>query len=194
MMAVLEQTVAPTTEPLCLADAKAHMRVEIDDDDEMIVGLIKTARAYIENATWRQLISATWKWYLPGFPRVFFVPKPPLQSAGTSITYVDSAGATQTLAASVYDVNAKSSPGRIVEAYAQGWPSTRDDENAVIVTFVAGYGNSASDVPDPLVKAMKLMVSQLYENREPVTLNATPSIVPYAMGSMLEPYSMAGVG
>lgn len=187
----LELDTAPTTEPLCLSEAKAHMRVEIDDDDDYIVALIKTARMYVENATWRQLITATWKWYLPGFPLVFLVPKPPLQSA--TIAYIDSAGDAQDLDASVYVVNAKTQPGRIVEAYTQGWPSTRNDENAVTVTFIAGYGDNASDVPEPLVQAMKQMVAQMYEFREPTITGTIATQIAHILGPMLEPYSMAEV-
>jgi 3-deoxy-7-phosphoheptulonate synthase len=62
-----------------------------------------------------------------------------------SINYVDSDGATQTLAAANYTVfTPTDGPGVIELAYNESWPSTRAVPNAVTVRFIAGYANAAS--------------------------------------------------
>jgi hypothetical protein len=71
-----------------------------------------------------------------------------------------------------YIVDDKSEPGRIVLAYGQSWPSTTlRPANGVCVTFQAGYGDSASDVPKDIWIAILLILGHLYEHREEVTPN-----------------------
>ena len=38
--------------------------------------------------------------------------------------------------------------------------------NGVIVRFTAGYGETAEEVPERVVQAIKLLVGHMYENRE----------------------------
>jgi uncharacterized phiE125 gp8 family phage protein len=84
----------------------------------------------------------------------------------SSVTYVDEAGATQTLASSGYQVDVTSLPPRVTPAYGAYWPAARGTTyQAVRVTFVAGYGLAAA-VPDALKAAIKLLTSHWYENRE----------------------------
>ena len=49
-----------------------------------------------------------------------------------------------------------------------------------------GYGG-ASDVPPPIVQAIKLLTTHLYENREAVTSLQTQ---PYTIGALLQPYKV----
>lgn len=60
----------------------------------------------------------------------------------------------------------KSEPGWIVPAYGYSWPSTRDDVNAVIVTYVAGYGANAAAVPLPIKQWILLALGTMFDNRE----------------------------
>lgn len=64
----LTQTVAPATEPITLTDVKAHLRLDISDDDTLINGLIQAARAYAEFYTDRQFVTATFQQTFDGFP------------------------------------------------------------------------------------------------------------------------------
>ena len=56
-----------------------------------------------------------------------------------------------------------------------------------MITFVAGYGDASSDVPDGILTAIKLLGANWFENREsnsPVTM--TP--VPLALESLIWQY------
>lgn len=185
MPLTLVQTVAPASEPVTLAEAKLHLRVEVSDDDDLITGLLKAARQYAETVTGRQLMQATWRLNLDAWPDddEIRVPKPPLQSV-SSITYVDTAGATQTVAASDYQVDANSEPGRIVPAYGEVWPAVRDQLNAIAVTYVAG-GAAASSVPEGIKAAIKLLLAHWYETREAVITGTIATEVPMAVESLL---------
>lgn len=181
----IKRTTDAAAEPISTAEAKTHLRVTSSDDDTYIGTLIKVARKNVEQYLSRALITQTWTWKLDAFPSEFEVPYAPLQSV-TSIQYLDTGGSSQTLDSSVYTVDANSEPGRIVEAYSQSWPATRDVIDAVTVTYVAGYGDAGSDVPEPIRQAILILVSQWYENREPVTpvdLREVPISVDYLLSS-----------
>ena len=62
------QTSPPATEPVSLAEAKAHLRVTHNDDDAYITTLIKTARQGIEAQTGLGLISQGWSVFLDDWP------------------------------------------------------------------------------------------------------------------------------
>lgn len=135
------QSVPPTSEPLSPADVKQHLRITASNEDTLIAAQLTAARLWAEMFTRRQFVRAEWKLYLDQFPcGPIRVPRPPLISV-SSIQYVDTAGAAQTLATSLYQVDPYHQPGLIVPAYGQTWPTTRDGTpNAVTVTYLAGYG------------------------------------------------------
>src|SRR3990167_7589456 len=107
----LIRTAAPDQEPLSLDEAKQHLRVDIDEHDELILSLVAAARQWAEDHTLRALVTQTWRLTLdyerPSFEadgrctHRIVLPRPPLASV-TSVTYVDLEGATQTLAVDQY--------------------------------------------------------------------------------------------
>lgn len=64
----LQLVTPPAGEPVSLAEAKQHLRVDGDDDDLLIGSLIAAARQAAETQTGRQLITARWKLVLDAFP------------------------------------------------------------------------------------------------------------------------------
>lgn len=91
----------------------------------------------------------------------------PIQTVD-SITYIDPAGAEQTLSTDVYTLD-KTIPSRILLKPNQTWPATMDMPNAVTVTYTCGYGDDASAVPDGLKLAIKYLAGWWYNFREPVS-------------------------
>lgn len=183
MIRSLTLTTPAAEAPLTMEEVKVSLRVTSDDEDSYIGALIVAAARYIENATARQLVTATWTMTLDCFHDVIRLPKPPLRSV-SSIQYVDSAGTTQTLSSALYQVDTASLPGRIIPAYGQSWPTTRDVMAAVTVVFLAGYGG-ASSVPDELKLAMRLLIGHWYEHREPVSVGNIVSDIPMSVESLL---------
>jgi len=182
---------APAIEPISTADAKTHLRIDTSDDDAYIDAIVKAARVYAENFLRRALITQTWDLYLDAFPSVgISMPKAPIQSV-SAITYVDTDGVTQTLASSVYTVDAYADPGKIILAYQQSFPSTRAVANAVKITFIAGYGSAVSDIPEQIIQGMKLLIGHLYENREQVIVGTSVSDLPMTIETLLRAYQVA---
>lgn len=185
----LNVTVSPTVEPITLAEAKKFLRIDADDQDDVVQMCITVARERIENDTARALPTQTLRLTLDRFPvatyngqlqsnylreQVFIqsvgsigtaiiLPRPPLQSV-TSVSYIDGSGTTQTLSASAYTVDTASEPGRIVPAYGTSWPTTQAVPNAVTVTYVAGF--TTTTIPESAKLLCRLLVGEFYEHRD----------------------------
>lgn len=179
-------TVEPTQEPVTLVDMKAHLRVDGNEEDDLLRGYVVAARRLAETITKRRFITQTIRVDLDGFPDgEIVIHESPLQSV-SSITYTDTSGNSQTLSSSLYQVNARTEPGRIAPAYQQIWPSTRcDDYNAVTVTAVVGYGATPDTVPQGIRLAIKLLAANFYENREPVAVGTVVNEIPLALEPLL---------
>lgn len=184
---ILTRTSDPAVEPVTLTEAKSHLRVDIDDDDTLITSLITTAREYVELAARRALITQTWRYSLDEWPdsHQIEIPRPPLQSV-SSIVYIESDGTSNTWTTDEYDVDTDREPGRVVLAYGESWPSeTLRPMSPIQITFVAGYGSSASDVPEIYRQAVLLLVGHWYENREATAVGPIARTIPLAVKSLL---------
>lgn len=62
----------PVEEPVSLAEAKLHLRVDFTDDDALITSLIAAARMAAENICRRAFVTQKWELTLDGFPRQNF--------------------------------------------------------------------------------------------------------------------------
>jgi len=168
----LQSTIANNT-ATTLTDNAANASLGADapstntTSDPQFVAWIKAAREYGETFTHRAFITQTWDLKLDAFPcdGAIEIPQAPLLTASSSpastdpvVTYVDTAGATQTWNAALYTVDAPSGPkarlGRIEPIYGGVFPSTRDVVNAVTVRFYAGYGAAAA-VPSLIKTCLK---------------------------------------
>lgn len=182
----------PAAEPVTTSEAKLHLREDGTAQDTVVAALVTAAREAVEQRLGRALISQTWRLKMDAFPasslEAIRLPLAPLASV-SSIAYVDGAGATQTWASSNYVVSTGTLPGEVRLAYdAASWPVTRDQPEAVTVTYVAGYGASASAVPGPIKQAILLLVGHYYENRESVVTGTIASDLPQTVEWLLAPY------
>ncbi len=165
----LKLVTKPIGEPLTLDEVKDHLKLELDDttEDALISRLIVAARRRAENFLWRAIMKQTWDYFLDEFPNsegTILLPLPPLQSV-TTVKYIDLDGVQQTLAATLWKVDTVSEPARLVPAFRETWPSTREEINAVEIRFVAGYTDIGA-VPEEVKSGMKMMMGTWYENRE----------------------------
>ena len=162
--AAYSQTVKPVGRVVPLADLKDHLHYLSTDQDQYISALHDMAVARIELETRRQLLTATWELRLPCFPSVIELRKCPVASV-SSIKYLDQDGVEQTLATSVYSTFLQREPAEIHLAYSQSWPTIRETEQSVTVTFVAGYGADV-DCPAAAHHLVKLIVQDAFEGTD----------------------------
>jgi len=173
----LKSVTPPASEPVTLAEAKLHVRQDLDTDDTLITGLITAAREEVERICWHALLTQTWELVLDRWPAgdAIELPRPPLQSV-TSVKYTDSSGAETTWSAANYVVDTDSTPGRIVLAYSVTWPTVvLQPTGGIRVRYVAGW-TSAANVPQAIKQALLLLVGHWYENREDTGKAATDTI------------------
>lgn len=199
MQYTLTRFAAPANDFLEDARVWDHLRVPLTGSpsapvDETLIGYYRDAvQAHIDGAggvLGRAMITQTWVMKLPDFPAGcrIVLPLPPLQSV-TSITYLDTNNASQTLASSEYVVvkGGEIAKGYIELAEGSSWPSTYDHPEAVTITFVAGYGDDASDVPGNIKAAGLLMVDDLYRHRSSQSVDYEVHSNP-AANNLLAPY------
>jgi len=171
---------AATVEPVTLAEAKAHLRIDNADSDTEISAMISAARDSIEqqcNRYWtRQVVAMTFS-ELPGSGPLI-IPLPDIDSVD-AVTYTDTAGDTQTLTGAVFDTD------RQTLRYSAGWPIGSDAR--VVLTVGPDLSASPPEYVPPAIKAAILMtVADLYEHRTAqmgVTLNEN-----LAVSMLLTPY------
>jgi len=158
----------PATTPISLVEVKDFLRLDTADtlEDAFLTLLIEAAVDFVEKYTGREMINKTFKTYRQSFNESTEVRRSKLQSI-TSINYYDSTEALVTVSGAVYAHTDASDYSRIYVQANQSWPSTglSGRLNPVEITFVAGYGPSAADVPAALRRGMLEHVLYLYENR-----------------------------
>ncbi len=175
---------AASTDPVTAAQAKAHARVDISDDDALIGYYITAATQWAQAFRGQQFVDATFTQIFDGFPNAIELARSPVDSV-THIKYVDTAGDTQTLSSDNYQTDLASEPARIVCALGYSWPTTRDQLQTVEIEYVAGYGAAAA-VPENVKTAIKQLVAHWYEHRE-VVGEARLQDVPFTVKSLLWP-------
>ncbi|MDA8256447.1 MAG: head-tail connector protein [Betaproteobacteria bacterium] len=145
----------PAVEPLSLLEAKLHLRVDVPDDDALILALITSVRQYAETITRRAFIQQTWAYVIDSFPgptltgvpwgKTFTLPQHAIEieksrvQQVTAINYLDMSGNPQVMPAANYIVDYGSEPCRITPVFGQIWPIPMPQIGACNIQFVAGY-------------------------------------------------------
>jgi uncharacterized phiE125 gp8 family phage protein len=172
----LQLNTPPAAEPVSLAQAKAWLNVETDDEDALIAALIGSARARAEWHTGRAFVTQGWTLWLDHVGDCVDLPLPPLASV-TSVTLYGPDDAAQVLATERYRVDGPG--GRVLFNSAHPGLRTRD---AAAIAFTCGYGDAAA-VPAPIVSAILLLLAQLYAHRgddaAPLPDQALALLAPY---------------
>lgn len=183
----LTLTTAPAAEPVSLAEAKAHLRLDASDEDTLVTALIVAARRQAEARTGRVFITQRWKLTADSFPEDSFdLPNPPLSSV-VSLTYLDADGARQTLASTEYQVVTDELVGRVLPTYGKVWPACREVAGSIELTFEAGYGAAAA-VPQDLKAWILLAIGTLHKERTAVPDGQRAELPRDFVDGLLDPY------
>jgi uncharacterized phiE125 gp8 family phage protein len=192
-----------------LAEAKAHLRVDDTESDDLITAVIYSAQEHVQAMTNLEFTNTTRTLKLDRFPggkemwdisewapalinedlmgriRIKYAP---LVSV-TSITYYDGDNAQQTLASTNYEVNTWIKPGTIKLAKDGTWPTLYEREDAVTITYVAGFGANTTDVPYQIKQAMLLLIGAWYEFREAIVQGQAPKDIPWGARALLASFT-----
>ncbi len=208
----------PQSEPITLADAKAHLRVETSLDDVLIGAQLRAARGACEQYMSRALVQQTWKLILDRFPyaeqrlRLY---RPPFLSLG-QVRYIDIDQTWHTLDPTFTRIIQDNDVAWLVPSdITLWWPyPINPSSGSVEITFTAGYydglqtpaptvenpnptpvptdGDPTNKVPAEIKAAILLVLGDLYTNREDTIVGTSAVTIPRSAEALMSPYR-AGV-
>ena len=168
---------------MTLDEAKAHLRLDHNDENDLVTSLIATAQAHLdgpEGILSRVLMDSEWQEQVVVTARkVFQLRRNPV----TSIVHVRLDGAL--ISSDDYSLRYRDTGMAIVvfdEAIS----------GELVVRYRAG-AIEAADVPAPLIHAMKLHISSMYEVREMELVGVTATKLPH-YDILVEPYRRRRIG
>ena len=176
---------APASEPVSLAEAKAHLCVVHGDDDQLIASLITAARRLVEVRTGLCLIAQEWLCLRDGWPEdgVIELPATPL----LAVEEIGVFGEDDTKAVidpAHYIVDAPSRPPRVMLRGSRLWPRPGRAVNGIGIRITAGFGPQDADVPQPLRRAVLLLVAHFFAQRG----EEAGGGLPVGLDALLAPY------
>lgn len=176
----------PIGEPLTLADAKAHLRIDGSAEDDLISSLIRTVREHLERETGLALLTRTFRLYLDDWPRsrVIQIVRGPVQTI-EAVTVYDADGMPAEIDVSGFVLDGQARPARLV---LPEQPAPGRAINGIEIDFSAGFGATGADVPDTLKRAMLLHLALLYEFRGAVAPDDQPAAVPAGYDRLIAPF------
>lgn len=184
-----------------LSDMKAFLRIAGTADDDQITAYIAAATEAVKQYLRRAVLTETFVFKADGFSdpdgddrllalgpgvhtasrpyvlgggETLDVPFPPLQSVTSIVTY-DRGNNASTFSGTKYQVDLQS--GRIYLNEGETWPSDLRAQDAVQVTYVAGYGSGS--IPAPILEAIRSYVEAMFDGCEGMTDQARALLAPY---------------
>lgn len=205
----------PTVWPVSANELGAHLRLNQSGgsypEEALLLDLIKGATEFAETETGLVMLEQTWAHYLDEVPvtsdglgwwdgvrdgaigqehpRFLELTKGPLISI-TSIKSIDDADDEHTFDPDNYYADTVSRPGRVVLRDSVVWPTNIRSVNGLVVTYKAGFGTTAANVPFQLRQAIKVIAAHWYENREGLTMDLSAMNVPGSAWDILGKYKV----
>jgi uncharacterized phiE125 gp8 family phage protein len=151
----------PAVEPLSLEEMRLHLRLDDTQEDDLVGSLLKAARLMLESATRLKFVSQNWRLSIAKVPtgRAIRVPLAPVISVA-AVRIFDATGVETLADDAFYRLRRGSEPALVV--LEPGFP---DAPGGIEVDLVVGFGPAASDVPEPLRHAVRMLVAYWFENR-----------------------------
>jgi uncharacterized phiE125 gp8 family phage protein len=204
----------PTDEPVTELEVWRHLRLDTAYDSpapstvpeaDMIAAWLSAAREHAEAFTGLSLAPQTLEVVYDTFPICtpwplrsqyrfdrMDLPRGPVQSV-TSVTYIDTSNAVQTLDSTVYQIQHDENFAWLSLAWGKVWPGTLGVPGAVTVRYVAGFslpGDSPQTYPFPasIRAALLLLLANWHENREAVVIGQPAQELPLGVQALLNPH------
>ena len=189
----------PAAYPVTVTEAREWARAYSDDaQDATLAILIAAMTAHAEHITGRAFVERTLQYNCDAF-RSFDLLLPPLLEV-VSIKYTDSSNVEQTVAASTYEVDTTTEPGRVRAISGAAWPAVGPYFNPVRIRYKAGYRPSASPtdltdnsyLPAQLRLWIAARIATLYNQREHLIDGRDVMIARDLADALLDPLILGG--
>jgi uncharacterized phiE125 gp8 family phage protein len=177
----------PLVEPVSLDEVKKWLKIETQDEDEILLTLIISARLYIEQVTQSLLIKQSWKVIFTRFDEKgrFPIPlSPVLDLLELNLRYPDDT--LQNL--SLINVHADKQNDQSYLLMPAQYRALLSEEARFELDVSLGYGAAALDVPAPLRTAHLMLISFWYENRGDYSTHVNMSLIPSTITAILSSF------
>ena len=183
----------PVSEPVSLAEAKAHLRVTASDENDLISALIVAARQYCENLSGRTLAPRNFLQTMDRFPDGggdITLRRSPVTAVAT--VYYYSLETTNTLMApnTDYRLDLQQIPARIrLPLGTTLWKNAYTTDDAVRITYTAG----AVSAPTAAKQTILLLVGHWFENRESVVIGGGGREIDCTVSSLMDSFRIGDI-
>ena len=183
-------TAPPAAEAVTLAEAKAHLRVDGNDEDALIAQLVTVAREHLERETARVLINRPYRLCLDAWPAdgVIRIGCGPVREV-TGVTVYGGEGSPSAVSLADHLLDGEARPARL---WLSDPPAPARALNGIEIDFVAGFGASGADVPDTLKRAMLIHVAAMFAVRGAGVIAAQGATMPPGYERLTAPYCRRG--
>lgn len=170
--------------PITLAKAKKQLRLEVDftEEDDLIQSYIDSALIIAENYINRALSPRKFVLEMDRFENPFQFSQ---NNIDDTIDKVEYFAPGETEASLLADTEYKARTSIYIECKEikfKTTPTTDSRDDAVIITINQGF-TSATDIPKPIVQAMLLIISDMYERRDDKEIGTNS-----AANALMRPY------
>jgi len=188
-MKYLDVTTYHDTQIVSTADLKEHLRITFSDDDTYIASLEKAAVRRLEEYTNLLLLNSTVRQYGFEFSDLEVLFKGPYYPEGITKVYSYIGGSWVLISASDIEFITKSLPMRVYKMPDATLSTPDDVKQKYYCEYQLGY-ETADEIPDPLIQAIKIMVADMYENRQSVIVGRQVSEIPKTAEYLMMPYKI----
>lgn len=195
---MLKRLTPPVMPAVTLLDAKTHLRIDHDLEDERIRIYLGAAIEFVEDHTGRALAEASFEQTFNEWPACGYLDLAiaPVRSVD-AVAYMDVDGVEQTLSATDEDWywRATAEGARITFTDTFDPPDLWERLGDVRVRFTAGYNaprNTAVDTdaslnaPDRAREAVLLLLGDFYENRQDTIMGTSVLQLPRGAQALLD--------
>ncbi|WP_394658567.1 head-tail connector protein [uncultured Novosphingobium sp.] len=169
---------------LPLDACKVHLKIDGDDEDDLIAALRDAAVQVVELYCSIKLLASDVEWRGSSFPRRAGAALPLSVAPVTAIETISWRSATGDEVDGLAGGYRITGRGDVLPAIGGEWPS--DVGGDIIVKFKAGYAQGAA--PPALLTAVRLFLGHLYKNREAVTDRGTEAEIPFGVRQICAPF------
>lgn len=189
-MTIIELT-PPVVEPLTLAEIRAHLRLDSEEEGGLLLALATVAREHLERETGLVLAARDFRFCLDDWPEdgILTIARGPVRAV-TAVTVYDGKGEPQVVDLDGHLLDEQSRPARL---WLRETPAPGRAMNGIEVEFSAGFGESGADVPETLKRAMLLHIGAMFACRGVVGVEAQPAVVPPGYDRLIAPFCRRGL-
>jgi len=172
----LKRTLAPTVEPVTVAEVKSQVHITHDLQDTTLSSYIKAAREQAEDYQRRSYITQKWDIVLDCYPQgeICLLRGPVASVESIVVTAID--GNTTDMDVSDFVILIDNTPARMKLKSTASWPSvTLQEIGAIRISYTTGYGADGATTPESVKHAILVFCGFADDNRAVETVELPAS-------------------